>query len=251
MRHGSVRMGVLGLLLLAAGGVSAADVTFTGTVSYSGPYSGDTLFVAVLDTTGSDDAQVLDLVAYEVVSKPISQGYSLTFDNAGVSPTVVVASFLDVDGGGVSDISGADVFGWFPGAAEPVGVSSASSQTGLDFALPEAEIHGTLTFASGQTEAELELSSASDCLGGGFRPPTRKFTDGAYSIVGIYAGSYCLQAFGFGTGAIAICYGDPNCVSPTTISLGPTQVVNGIDLDFNLVPVEGTTWGRLKARYGR
>ena len=33
-------------------------------------------------------------------------------------------------------------------------------------------------------------------------------------------------------------------------TLTATQVVNGIDLDFNLVvPVEPTTWGRIKSLY--
>jgi hypothetical protein len=246
----------LGLsIVLGLGGTpsaSAAPVTFSGTVSYDGAYSGDTLYVAVLDTTVGDDAQVLAIEAYAVGSPPFAQPYSLDFDNDGVAPTLVVASFLDVDGGGVEDISGADVLGWFAGSADPLPISSSASQNGLDFDLPRAEIRGTVTFAPGQVEAQLEISRTGLCDQSGFNPPARLTSGGVYAIVGIYPGTYCLHGEGFGgSGDLWICYGDPSCVSPTPITLSATEVRTGIDLDFNdVVPVEGTSWGRIKGRFG-
>jgi len=225
-------------------------VTFSGTVSYQGTHSGDTLYVAVIDTVGPDDVTVLDLQAYEVGSPPFSQPYTLQFDNAAASPFLFVASFLDTDGGGVADVGGLDVFGWYDGNQSPAQVSSASSRSGLDFELPRAEIHGTITFAAGQAEARPDASPDPSCLLEGFRPRPVVNSSGTYAIVGLYPGSYCVNADGSGdSGYLKVCYGDPSCASPTAVTLTGTEVRNGVDLDFSVVPVLPSTWGRVKSRY--
>ena len=244
-------------LLVAAGMVwlphmaGAAPVTFSGTVGYQGTHSGDTLYVAVLDTTGVEDVEFLDLKAFSVGSPPFSQAFSLDFDNAGVGAMLIVASFLDVDGGGVDSLTGVDVLGWYSGGPAPTGISSSTSQAGLDFDLPRAEIHGTVTFAPGQTSADIEVSDDPVCATEGFRPRVELTSPGAYSIIGVYAGTYCVKAQGFaGSGPLEVCFGDPTCQSPTGITLGQTEVRTGVDLDFTAaVPTEKTTWGRIKSQY--
>lgn len=233
-----------------APGAGAAIVTFSGTVSYQGSYSGDTLYVGVLDTTGVEDVTVLSLQAFPVGPPPFNQSYSLDFDNASASPMLLVAAFLDVDGGGVGSITGEDVFGWYASTPEPTGISSASSQSGIDFELPRAEIHGTITFDSIQTQARPNVSPT-DCMTEGFRPTEWVTSGGPYSIIGLYAGTYCVSADGSPTsGPMHICYGDVTCANPTLITLTATQVVTGVDLDFSGgAPVEALTWGRIKARY--
>jgi hypothetical protein len=228
----------------------AATITFSGTVSYQGSYSGDTLYVAVLDTTGTEDVTILALEAFAVGSPPFDQFYSLDFDNTGVSPLLLVAGFLDVDGGGTDAISDADVFGWYAGTPQPTGVSSATTQSGIDFDLPRAEIHGTITFEAGQSQARLNVSPT-DCTMEGFRPTEWVNSGGPYSLIGLYPGTYCVSADGSPTsGPSHICYGDATCANPTLITLTATQVVTGVDLDFSdSAPVESITWGRIKARY--
>lgn len=246
---------VLSLIALHSMGttadVFAAPVTFSGTVTYTGAYSGDSLFVAVLDTTGTKDVTLLDIQAYPVGAPPFGQAYSLNFDNAGITAPVLVASFLDVDGGGADEIDGVDVFGWYAGAAPPTGVSAASSAAGLDFALPLAEIHGTVTFDSTQPDARVNVTPDPACVEDGFRPQSTFLGTGPYSIIGLYAGTYCVNATGFNISeSMQVCYGDPTCASPTLVPLGATDVVSGIDLDFRLVsPVEPVSWGRMKTLY--
>jgi hypothetical protein len=230
---------------------AAADtITFQGTVSYQGSYSGDTLYVAVLDTMGTEDVTLLALETYEPGPPPFDQSYSLSFDNTGLTTDLLIASFLDVDGGGVDSLGTADVFGWYAGGTRPAGVSPASSATGLDFDLPRAEIHGTLTFDSGQTQARVNLSP-DDCMTEGFRPFEWTGTPGPYDIIGVYPGTYCVNAVGGSMGSnYQVCYGDATCSNPTLITLSETQVVTGVDLDFSAgAPVERTTWGGIKARY--
>ena len=229
----------------------AAQVTFSGTVSYQGTYSGDSLYVAVLDTTGVEDVDILVIEAFSVGSPPFDQAFSLDFDNAGVGAMLIVASFLDVDGGGVDSLTGADVLGWYSGGSAPTGISSSTSQAGLDFDLPRAEIHGTITFAPGQIEANLTVSDDPVCATEGFRPRVEITSPGAYSIIGIYAGTYCIKAEGSdGSGPLEVCFGDPSCESPTAVTLGSTEVRMGVDLDFTaIVPTAKTTWGRIKSRY--
>jgi hypothetical protein len=227
----------------------AASITFSGTISYQGSYSGDTLYVAALDTAGVEDVTLLDLKALTPGPPPFNQPYSLSFDNTGVSPTLLVAAFLDTDGGGVDSVGGADVFGWYAGDATPAGISSASSHSGLDFALPRAEIHGTITFAVGQTEARVDVSGDPACALEGFRPGHYAYSPGPYSILGVYPGTYCVSAQGpTMSGSLKVCYG--GCASPTLITLTATEVRNGVDLNFQAAaPVERSTWGRIKARY--
>jgi hypothetical protein len=230
----------------------ASTVTITGTVSYNGAYSGDTLYVAALDTTQGQDVVFLDLKAYPVGSPPLSQPYSISFDNASAPPEVIVAALLDVDGGGVDSVSGGDILGWYDGHQEPLGVSSSTSHTGVNFALPQAEIEGTLTLAPGQSWANIVV--ATDCAGGTFTRPSLQLTSsGAYFIRGIYAGSWCVFAFGFipPFTFAQVCYGDPTCANPSFVALTAAQKKTGIDLDFTAnVPVRNkSTWGSLKAKY--
>lgn len=231
--------------------VYADPITFSGSVAYDGLYSGDTLYVAVLDTVGVEDVTLLDVQAIAVSPPPFDQAYMLNFDNTGVAATVLIASFLDVDGGGLDDISGEDVFGWYAGTATPAAVSSAASQSGLDFALPQAEIQGDVTFAAGQVEARVDVSTDLTCMMEGFRPGTFLFTSGAYTVIGVYAGTYCVSADGFTrAGSIQVCYGDPTCASPTPVTVTAMEVRTGIDLDFAAAsPIESSTWGRVKATY--
>lgn len=177
-------------------GAGAVVINFSGTVTYDGAYAGDSLYVAVLDTTGTEDVTLLG-TAVMAVTTPFSQPYSIDFDNAGLVAPILVASFLDVDGGGLADVSGLDVFGYYAGSMIPVGISPAASQSGLDFALPKAEIHGTVALAGGQGSARIDASS--DCIQEGFRPQPNMLIGGAYSIIGLYAGTYCISGEGNGT----------------------------------------------------
>lgn len=238
--------------MFGAAGTEAATVTVTGTVSYAGDYSGDTLYVAVLDTTGVEDVTLLDLQAYPVSAPPFGQPYSLSYDNTGVGPLVMVVALLDVDGDGTNSVSGADIFGWYGEAPEPAGISSATSNTDIDFFLPLAEIHGTLTFAPGQTEARVNITTpVTGCLNGGFRPNDPFTSDGAYAVIGIYEGEYCISAEGnTSNGYTVVCYGDPSCATENYVSVGIGDIVSGIDFDFSAtVPVERTTWGLIKSHY--
>jgi hypothetical protein len=164
----------------------------------------------------------------------------------------MVASFLDVGGGGVDSLNGEDVFGWYGGGTSPTGITSAQSHSGLDFALPRAEIHGTLTFAPGQAEAWVDVSNDPLCALEGFRPRHYQNASGPYAINGIYPGIYCVSAGGYVLSGpnLRVCFGDPLCLSPNRVFLSENDVRNGIDLDFTAVaPVERTSWGMLKSRY--
>jgi len=227
-------------------------VTLSGTVTYDGSHTGDSLFVAVIDTTGAEDATLLDLQTIAVGPPPLSQPYSLTFDNTGVGAEVFVASFLDVDGGGIDSVGGGDVFGWYAGTATPMGVSSGSSQAGLDFALPRAELHGTITLTAGLTEARIDVTGDAACVLEGFRPGTFATSSGPYSVLGLYPGTYCVNADGNDSvlGYLRVCFGDATCVSPAAVTLTATEVRNGVDLDFTLATaVESSSWGSVKALY--
>lgn len=245
------------LILVVAGlfgamSAAANTITFTGTVGYAGDYSGDSLYVAVLDTTGAQDVNVLAIQAYAVSAPPFSQPYSLSFDNTTAGPLVTIVALLDVDGGGTSSVSGADIFGWLGQSETPAFISSATSDTFLDFLLPLAEIHGTLTFAPGQTDARVNITTPlTGCLADGFRPSNPFLSEGAYAIIGVYEGSYCINGQGTTPGGnITTCYGDPSCSSSHYLNVGVADVVTGVDLDFSAaVPVVHTTWGLIKSRY--
>jgi hypothetical protein len=229
----------------------AATITFSGTVSYTGSYTGDSLYVGVLDTTGVEEVNVLTLQVFDPGAPPFNQSFSLSFDNTGVGSNLLVVALFDRDGDGTNSVSGADIFGWYNGSSMPAAVSSSSSHSGLDFALPLAEVHGNLTFASGQTEARVELSTAANCLMDSFRPSDPFLSPGAYAIIGVYPGTYCIHSEGGGTNGYAfLCYGDATCASPTLVTIGATDIKNNIDFDFAaVVPVVKTTWGLLKSRY--
>jgi hypothetical protein len=224
-------------------------VTFSGTVSYQGSYSGDSLYVAILDTTGTEDVTLLAVGAFGVGAPPFDQSFSLEFDNAGVTAPLLLASFLDVDGGGLGDVGGADVFGYYDGNVMPASISPAASQTGLDFSLPRGEIRGTLTLAPGQPEVRIDATPDALCQMEGFRPQPRATTSGPYAIIGLYPGTYCVYAEE-SSSSTRTCFGDPTCAGPTLVTLGETEVKMGVDLDFtSVVPVLPTTWGRVKGRY--
>jgi hypothetical protein len=233
--------------------IAEADVvTLSGTITYQGAYSGDTLWVAVIDTAQGEDVTFLAIQPFQVGSFPLNQPYSIDFDNASASAEVVVAALLDVDGGGVDNPSGADIVGWYAGAADPVLVSSALSQSGLDFALPRAEIQGTVTLAPGQDSAWIDITQDPQCVHAGFtRPPLEMKASGSYIMAGIYPGAWCVFAEGNIPPLYArVCYGDPTCVNPVLVTLTAAQVKTGVDFDFTgSAPVEESTWGRLKSRY--
>ena len=242
---------IAGVLAAFPVGGAADTITFSGMVSYQGAYSGDTLYVAVLDTSGVEDVTILDLQAHSVGAPPFDQPYSLEFDNSAAGPLLFVVSFLAVDGGGVGgDLGEADVFGWYNGGVSPAQISSASSQGGLDFQLPRAEIHGTLTLAPGQGEVRPDLSNDPLCATEGFRPPGQYSVSGPYAFIGIYPGTFCVYARGSSPMEVRTCYGDPTCANPTLITLTETEVRTGVDLDFtDVVPARPLTWGEVKSRY--
>jgi hypothetical protein len=132
-----------------------------------------------------------------------------------------------------------------------VGVSTATSQSGLDFDLPRAEIRGTITLAPTQFDARVDVSTDATCVVEGFRPQPHVSTSGPYAIVGIYAGTYCVSGDGNDDhGSLLVCYGDPTCASPTLITLTSTEVRTGVDLDFSAVsPIDPSSWGRIKTLY--
>jgi hypothetical protein len=252
-RLGLLRMVLLLTLLASAAAplAHASTVTITGSVSYSGPYQGDTLYVAVLDTNQTGHDQFLDLKAYSVGAPPLNQAYSLSFDNTSAPSEVIVAALLDVDGGGADSVSANDILGWYASTATPTALASSTSHSNIDFSLPEGEIQGMLTFAPGQTYAYIVVSQS--CSGGVFSRPAAEFTHtGPYAMRGVYPGLWCVFAFGFipPFTFTAICYGDPTCENPTLLSITGSETLTNIDLDFSgNVPAGNTTWGRLKSKY--
>ena len=257
MRHLGLRSMVLLSAIFATvlgwSGADASTVTFTGTVHYDGPYSG-TLYVAVIDTTQADSAQFLDLQSYGAQGPPFDQAYSLSFDNATAPAQVIVAALLDVDGGGVDSVGQGDIVGWYDSNPLPALVSSDSDHNGLHFDLPQAEIHGTVTFAPGQIDAAIIMAtSCSESQGAFGRPAVRLNESGTYSMKGIYAGTWCAAAFGSTSIPpffLGLCFGDPTCANPTPITLETTEIRTGIDFDFTgNVKSRKTTWGNLKSSY--
>jgi len=254
MRH----LGLLGTFLLVTVAIGVATpalaevVTMSGTIHYDGPYSG-TLYVAAIDTTQADSAQFLGLQSYSPGSPPFDQPYSVSFDNATAPTDVIIAALLDVDGGGVDTVGQGDIIGWYNSEPIPTKVSTSSSHNGLHFDLPQAEVHGTVTFAPSQTGAIVVLATSCSDEGAWGRPGIQLSESGTYSLKGIYAGTWCGLAIG--TLSVppffnALCFGDPTCVNPTPITLTTTEVRTGIDFDFSgNVRVGNTTWGHLKSKY--
>lgn len=260
MRGNPILRFVLPCLLIAVAmaclvvrGVNAAIVSFSGTVTYSGAYAADTLYVAVLDTnTAGGEPNFLGSGAYAVGPPPYSQPFNVSFDNAAAAGPLIMAAALDLDGGGLATIAGGDLVGWYAGSPDPQLVSPATSHSGLDFALPRAEIRGTVTFGPDQLSAWISAKPNADCQGGTFQPMLTMSSGGAYTILGLYPGTYCVQGEGMSMslGWFSICYGDPHCASPTLVTVTATQVVTGVDLDYSVItPNEVTAWGTLKGAY--
>ncbi len=225
----------------------AAPVTFSGTVTYDGAYTADTLYAMVVDPTG--DSRALGFAAVPAGSPPLSLPYSIDFDNAGLVAPVVVGAVLDVDGSGFDSDSldtvqtNGDLLGWYDGQQDPLLVDAATSRSGLDYAIATGEIRGNVTFASGQTWAEIEALSLPNL----WSPQIFAMAaEGTYALVGLYPGEWIIA----GDSAVAhLCYGDPLCASPTAIDLAPGEVRTGIDLDFSTVAVEAQSWGAIKELY--
>ncbi|HYV51124.1 MAG TPA: hypothetical protein VE910_04415, partial [Dongiaceae bacterium] len=201
----------------------------------------------------ADSAQFLGLQSYAPGSPPFDQPYSISFDNATAPSEVIVAALLDVDGGGVDTVGQGDIIGWYNSNPVPTRVSTSSDHNGLHFDLPQAEVHGTVTFAPGQTSATVVVATSCNQEGAWGRPGIELTASGVYSIKGIYAGTWCALAFGFLPTPpffVAACFGDPTCANPTPITLATTETRTGIDFDFSgNVPIGNTTWGRLKSKY--
>jgi hypothetical protein len=236
---------------------NAATVTFSGTVSYTGSYVADTLYCAVMDTTGMGGgggrAGGPTLLAYQALpigSAPFAVPFSLDLDNAGLTSGLWLACLLDVDHTGfVPDslnnvVTTADLVGWYDGHSEPVLVDPSTSHAGLDYSLGTGEIRGNIVFAVGQSDAEVRGLSVPN----GWNAENIRLTgSGPYALLGTYAGSYVVTTYGGPFGQL--CWGDPTCVAPTILTLSDGQIVTGIDFTYSTSPVEAETWGRVKTRY--
>ena len=249
MRHWRSLLGCAALAALAvasAARLGATPVTFSGTATYDGPYAADSLYAAVLDTAGPT---LLALARLPAGTTPMSRPFSLSFDNAATTHAVLVAALLDVDASGFDEsdldnvITDDDILGWYSGTHEPTLLSAAVSHAGLDFALPEGEIRGNVTFESGQTWAEVEVYSVPEMWSARY---VSLGAPGPYALRGIYAGEHIVVGWGsFGD----VCWGDPDCVNPTVITLGDGEIRTGIDLDFGSTAVQAETWSRIKSLY--
>lgn len=235
--------------------LSGTMITLSGTVSYTGSHAADSVHIVAIDTA-TENAVALDVTALGAAM--FSVPYALTFENAGVVGPIFIASVLDLDGTGISlaginndtvDLNN-DVIGWYDGQQVVQYVSSASSQGSLDFALPTGEIHGTVTFAKGQTFAGVACCADPFAAKG----PCDLFYDASttttYQFFGVYPGTWYVWADEEGTFG-ATCYMDPTCSSPgpPSITISAGQILNEIDLDFMTSPVEPSSWGRIKGTY--
>ena len=248
MRHSRLLgCGRVGAILLASAVCAhAAPVTLSGTITYTGPYSGALLHVAAIDTAGPT---AYGSVAVAVGSPPFAAPFVLPLDNSGIPRPFVLAAVLDVDGSGFhpdsleNAITYDDVLGWYAGGEAPTFVDAATSHSGLDFELPTAEIRGTITFYSGQPWAEIEPYTVVDL----WSPRSvTVFAAGPYAIRGLYAGNHIVVGW---APPGEICYGDATCITPTIVTLANGEIRTGVDLDFSPFAVEPDTWGRIKAQY--
>lgn len=238
---------------LVVRGADAEIVTFSGTISYDGSYAADTLYVAVMDTsTAGGEPDFIATGAWAVGPAPFSQPFELQFDNALMTGPVIVAAALDLDGGGLGATGPGDIVGWYASTPDPALVPTTASRSDLDFFLPKAEIRGTVTFAPDQFMCFISATPSTDCHGDHFAPMPEPDATGPYAILGLYAGTYCVEAEGasMSSGWLRICHGDPQCIEPTTVTLTESQVATGVDLDFSVVAAdERTTWGAAKSAY--
>ncbi len=241
------------LLLCAASAAPATPVVFTGTVSYSGSHAADSIYVVVIDES-TDVLLAIDRIA--AGTPPYGRAFSLSFDNAGVGPDVGLLALIDRDGSGfdwavgtnnpaADPLTPGDVLGWYAGQQDLVVLSPASSQTGLDFAMPTGEIHGTVTLVSGQTNPFILVTTqvGGDVAG---EAEVAVLASGPYQVVGVYPGTWLVQGI---SDQGDICFGDPTCATPTFITLGLGEVRTGIDIDFSPLPVEAESWGSVKSLY--
>jgi hypothetical protein len=243
------------VVLFLTTAVDAAPVTFSGTVTYSGSYSADSLYVAVIDTT--DNMDLLGYVALPAGSPPFSLPYVVSFDNAGATIPLWLVALLDVDSSGIDPDSldgtytNPDILGWYGSQPDPIMIPADVSQSDLDFFLPTAEIHGTLIFGDGQTDTWVWARSPGGSETAAFTYDATGATSAPYELRGVYAGDwYVIGAADCGPGIDAvICYGDPTCISPTLLHVADGGTLSGIDLDFSHCPVEETSWGRVKHLY--
>ena len=246
MRPNLLKYVIFGLAMLTASPAAAATVGFSGTVTYMGSYTADSLYVAVVDTAGP---RTIGYQALPAGTPPLSIPFSIHFDNAGRIAPVLLAAFLDVDHSGFAAdsldraVTNGDVLGWYDGNPDPAFLDVGVSRIALDFALPTAEIHGNIVFATGQTSADIEAFSIPNDWS---RPALKIHSPGPYAIIGLYAGSWGVHGAGpYGD----LCYGDPACSSPTVVNLAAGEVRTGIDLDFRVTAVVPTSWGRIKELY--
>ncbi len=234
------------LVLLAAFAGAAATITLSGNVSYDGVYeTASTLYVFIYD---SDDDVAVGTDSVAVGTPPFAVAYSFDFDNSLITGPAILGAVLDVDDSGYDPVNlstSPDIVGWYAGAADPTFIDTGFSQTGLDFPLPTGEIRGNVIFAPGQTWATIMACSVPNMW---CPQEFDLISSGSYAIVGLYAGDFIVG----GDGSLGdICYGDPNCISPTVVSLAAGEVRTGIDLDFSVLAITAESWGRIKAKYGR
>jgi hypothetical protein len=253
---GSPRMALACFVVLfLTTAVDAVPVTFSGTVTYNGSYSADSFYVAVIDTT--DNMDLLGYVALPAGSPPFSLPYVVEFDNAWATIPLWLVALLDADSSGIDPDSldnaytNSDILGWYGSQPDPIMIPPDVSQSGLDFFLPTAEIHGTLTFGTEQTDTWVWARSEGGFETASFTYDAAGHTSAPYELRGVYAGDwYVMGAADCGSaGDKTICYGDPTCQNPTLIHLNEGQVLVGIDFDFRPCPVEETSWGRIKHLY--
>ena len=240
------------LLLSPAATVRAADVTFSGDVSYSGAEVADSIYVvAFIEAT--DVLLAINRIA--VTPPPYSRPFSLTFDNTGLGPeSVALFALIDVDASGFDWDIGApagdvqtngDVVGWYDGQQDPVFLTPSTSQPNLDFAMPTGEIHGNVILIGGQTNVFILATSQ---VGGDVPGEAEAMVSatGPYRVVGVYPGDWIVQGI---SDQGDVCFGDATCASPTIVTLALGEVRTGIDIDFTPLPVEANSWGSVKSLY--
>jgi len=222
-----------------------APVTFSGTITYEGTHTGDSLYVVVIDSTGSTTFGFVALAAEFPVP------YSVDFDNSAATDAVLLVAALDTDNSGVDPdsldtIGNHDVVGWFDGHIDPVPVDTDSSWTGLDFGLPTGEIHGNVTFWPGQSWAAVQPFS----IPNSWSPVTFYMESaGSYELFGLYAGDWKVRAE---CALGEICYDGVACENPPPpIPLEPGEVLTGIDFDLSPLAVDASSWSVEAASWGR
>lgn len=233
------------LVMFTEGTGAAATITLSGNVSYDGVYdTANTLYVLIYDL---DDEMAIGTDSVAVGVPPFTVAYSFDFDNSAITGPAILAAVLDVDDSGYDPMNPStspDIVGWYAGALDPTFIDTGFSQTGLDFPLPTGEIRGNVIFAPSQTWATIMACSVPNS----WCPQEFDLaSNGSYAIVGLYAGDWIVEG---DSDQGTLCYGDPNCVTPTVLSLTAGEVRTGVDLDFSILAMDARSWGRIKAKYG-